>query len=59
VIALDKIFLVYAHRKDSESHKIGIAAICIETGVTLLWTADRDFSTLPGLRTENPLIEKR
>jgi predicted nucleic acid-binding protein len=32
-----------------------IAALCIEHGVTELWTADRDFSRLPGLRAYNPL----
>lgn len=39
-------------------HDARIAAICSEVGVSVLWTADRDFSNLPGLRTENPLHEK-
>ena len=33
-----------------------IAAICIENGVTELWTADRDFSRFPQLKTRNPLV---
>lgn len=37
-------------------HDARIAAICVGHGVTELWTADRDFSYFPGLRTHNPLI---
>lgn len=33
-----------------------IAAICIAHGVEELWTADRDFSRFPDLRTRNPLV---
>ena len=33
-----------------------IAALCIEHGVSELWTADRDFSRFPGLKTHNPLV---
>jgi len=33
-----------------------IAAICLSHGVTELWTADRDFSYFPELRTNNPLV---
>lgn len=33
-----------------------IAAICLEEGVSELWTADRDFGRFPALRTRNPLI---
>ncbi len=36
-------------------HDARIAAICIHHGVTELWTADRDFSRFPKLRTRNPL----
>ncbi len=32
-----------------------IAAICLAHGVRELWTADRDFSYFPALRTRNPL----
>jgi predicted nucleic acid-binding protein len=37
-------------------HDARIAAICFEHGVRALWTADRDFSRFPALRTRNPLI---
>ncbi len=39
-------------------HDAKIAAICLHHGVTELWTADRDFSRFPGLKTRNPLIKK-
>ena len=34
-----------------------IAAICLDHGVRELWTADRDFSRFPKLRTHNPLSD--
>ncbi|MEJ7726221.1 MAG: hypothetical protein WKH47_04295 [Actinomycetes bacterium] len=37
-------------------HDARIAGICLAHGVTELWTADRDFSRFPGLRTRNPLV---
>jgi toxin-antitoxin system PIN domain toxin len=37
-------------------HDARIAAICQAHGIQKLWTADRDFSRFPGLRTENPLL---
>jgi toxin-antitoxin system PIN domain toxin len=37
-------------------HDARIAAICIENGVRELWSADRDFSAFPGLKTRNPLV---
>ena len=37
-------------------HDARIAAICLAHGITELWTADRDFSYFPRLRTRNPLI---
>lgn len=36
-------------------HDARIAAICLGHGVHELWTADRDFSWFPELRTRNPL----
>jgi toxin-antitoxin system PIN domain toxin len=38
-------------------HDARIAAICLAHGVRELWTADRDFSRFPTLKTRNPLIE--
>jgi toxin-antitoxin system PIN domain toxin len=37
-------------------HDARIAAICLAHEVESLWTADRDFSYFPGLRTHNPLV---
>ncbi|MFT4011753.1 MAG: PIN domain-containing protein [Nocardioidaceae bacterium] len=37
-------------------HDARIAAICLGHGVEELWTADRDFSYFPELRTRNPLV---
>ena len=37
-------------------HDARIAAICLDHGVSELWTADRDFSYFPLLRTRNPLV---
>jgi hypothetical protein len=37
-------------------HDAKIAAICLQHGVSELWTADRDFSRFPSLKTRNPLV---
>lgn len=37
-------------------HDARIAALCLAHGVSALWTADRDFSYFPRLRTVNPLL---
>jgi uncharacterized protein len=37
-------------------HDARIAAICLQHGVTELWSADRDFSRFPKLKVVNPLI---
>jgi toxin-antitoxin system PIN domain toxin len=37
-------------------HDARIAALCLCHGVAELWSADRDFSRFPELRTRNPLI---
>ncbi len=37
-------------------HDARIAAICLSHGVTELWSADRDFTRFPALRTRNPLV---
>lgn len=36
-------------------HDAKIAAICLQHGVRELWSADRDFSRFPQLKTRNPL----
>jgi uncharacterized protein len=37
-------------------HEARIAALCLSHGVRELWSADRDFSRFPRLRTRNPLL---
>jgi len=37
-------------------HDARIAALCLSHGVRELWSADRDFSRFPALRTRNPLM---
>jgi toxin-antitoxin system PIN domain toxin len=37
-------------------HDARIAALCLQHGVSVLWTADRDFSRFPALATHNPLV---
>jgi toxin-antitoxin system PIN domain toxin len=36
-------------------HDARIAAICFQNDVEELWTIDRDFSRVPGLKVRNPL----
>jgi uncharacterized protein len=38
-------------------HDARIVATCLDHNVTELWSADRDFSRFPGIRTRNPLKE--
>jgi hypothetical protein len=37
-------------------HDARIAAICVDHGVDVLWSADRDYSRFPALRTVNPML---
>ena len=37
------------------AHDARVAAICLQHGIVELWTADRDFTRFPALRTRNPL----
>ena len=37
-------------------HDARIAALCLQHGVSELWSADRDFSRYPDLKTRNPLV---
>ena len=39
-------------------HDARVAALCITHGVTEFWTADRDFSRFPNLKTRNPLLDR-
>ena len=38
-------------------HDARIAAVCLATGVSELWSSDRDFSWYPELRVRNPLVD--
>jgi hypothetical protein len=37
-------------------HDARIAALCLQHGVTELWSADRDFGRFPNLTVTNPLV---
>ena len=37
-------------------HDARIAALCTQHGVSVLWSADRDFGRFPALRVVNPLL---
>lgn len=37
-------------------HEARIAAICLEHGVSELWSADRDYGRFPALMVTNPLV---
>lgn len=39
-------------------HDARIAAVCLEAGVSEMWTADRDFSRFPQLLVHNPLLSE-
>ena len=38
-------------------HDARIAALCLHHGAEVLWSADRDFTRFPALKTRNPLID--
>jgi hypothetical protein len=39
-------------------HDARIAALCLQHGVTTLWSADRDFSRFGRLKVVNPLVRR-
>ncbi len=47
---------VVAKLQGGQFHGARIAAICIENGVSILWSADRDFGRFKALKTANPLV---
>ena len=47
---------IQAKLQGGQFHDARIAALCIENGVSLLWTADRDFGRFKRLKTVNPLV---
>ena len=46
-----------AKLQGGQFHDARIAAICIENGVSALYSADRDFSRFKSLKTVNPLLD--
>ena len=56
---LDKLEKLCAQGKvaGGRIHDARIAAICLNHRVRELWTADRDFSIFPELKTRNPLLD--
>ena len=47
-----------AQLKGPRIHDARVAALCLHHAVRELWTADRDFSLFPQLRTRNPLAKQ-
>lgn len=45
-----------AKLQGGQFHDARIVAICLENGVSILWSADRDFGRFVALKTVNPLI---
>ena len=46
-----------AKLKGPRIHDARIAALCLHHGVRELWSADRDFSAFPQIKTRNPLVK--
>jgi predicted nucleic acid-binding protein len=42
--------------KGPKIHDARIASLCLSNGIEILYTADRDFSLFPELKTCNPLV---
>lgn len=51
-----KNLALQARSRGPQIHDARIAALCLHHGVDELWTADRDFSSFPALKTRNPLV---
>ncbi len=45
-----------AKLQGGQFHDVRIVAICLENGVSQLWSTDRDFGRFKGLKTMNPLL---
>jgi hypothetical protein len=46
-----------ARTTGARAYDARIAAVCIQHGVTELWTNDRDYLAFPALRVRNPLVD--
>jgi predicted nucleic acid-binding protein len=51
-----KTTLLVSKISGAKVHDARIASICIDNGIKILYTADRDFSRFTNLKTQNPLI---
>jgi uncharacterized protein len=49
--------LLAARTTGARVYDARIAAVCIQHGVTELWTNDRDYLAFPALRVRNPLVD--
>jgi predicted nucleic acid-binding protein len=52
-------FASEGHLGGGQIHDARIAALCLHHGVSVLWTADRDFSRFPDLKVFDPLVEPK
>lgn len=57
--AVLKDLAVTAKARGPRIHDARIAAICLQNGVTELWSADRDLGRFAKLRVRNPLVRVR
>ncbi len=48
--------LTGAHIMGPKVHDARIAALCLQHGVSELWSADRDFNRFAGVKVRNPLV---
>jgi toxin-antitoxin system PIN domain toxin len=46
-----------AKAEGPEVHDARVAAVCLSHGVREFWSADRDFTRFPALKTINPLLD--
>ena len=46
-----------AKLQGEQFHDARMATICLENGVSVLWSADRDFGRFRSLKTVNPLVQ--
>ena len=51
-----KPVLISGKIQGARVHDARIAAICIENNIKVLWSADRDFNRIQGLKIKNPLL---
>ena len=50
--------LLLGKLQGAKIHDARIASICIQSGVSLLYSSDRDFNKISGLKIQNPLVQE-